>query len=115
MKNKKYIYYFILNFFLLINSFSGVLSKLAAAEPFLSFKYILFYILMLFLLMIYSVVWQQILKKISLTSAYANKAVAIIWTMLWANIFFKESITLNMIIGVIVIIIGVGLVVTSDE
>lgn len=50
-----------------------------------------------------------------LTTAFANKAVTIIWGMLWGVLIFRESITPAMIIGSVVIIAGIWLVVTSDE
>ena len=58
---------------------------------------------------------KQILKKFSLTTAFINKAITIVWGMLWGVLFFKEQITVNMIIGAIIVFIGVSLVVISDE
>lgn len=55
------------------------------------------------------------IKKFSLTTAFFNKAVTIIWGMLWGSMFFKEAITWNMILGTIVVLIGVGLVVKDYE
>ena len=63
----------------------------------------------------YSILWQQVLKRMPLTTAFANKAVTIIWGMLWGVLIFRESITPAMIIGSVVIIAGIWLVVTSDE
>lgn len=113
-KNKisKYVYLHIL---LLCYSFCGVFSKLASQNEFLSTKFIIFYGISILILGIYAIFWQQILKKFSLTTAFFNKAVTIIWGMLWGIIFFKETITLNMIIGAIIVLVGVGLVVKDYE
>ena len=90
-------------------------SKLAAQNDFLSIKFCLFYGISILILGVYAILWQQVLKRFSLTTAFFNKAVTIIWGMLWGILFFKETITLNMIIGAIIVLIGVGLVVKDYE
>lgn len=111
-KINKYVY---LHLLLFCYSFCGVFSKLAAQYEFLSPKFCLFYGISIVILGIYAILWQQILKKFSLTTAFFNKAVTIIWGMLWGVMFFSEKITWNMIIGTIVVLIGVGLVVKDYE
>lgn len=111
-KINKYIYLHLLIFFF---SFCGVFSKLAASYDFLSLQFCLFYGISILILGIYAILWQQILKKFSLTTAFFNKAVTIIWGMLWGVLFFKEVITWNMIIGTIVVLIGIGSVVSDYE
>ena len=76
---------------------------------------IIFYGVSILILGMYAILWQQILKRFSLTTAFFNKAITIIWGMLWGIIFFKEAITINMIIGAIIVLIGVGLVVKDYE
>lgn len=114
-KIKKYSKYIYLHLLLLFFSFCGVFSKLAAQNEFLSIKFCVFYGISIIILGIYALLWQQILKKFSLTTAFFNKAITIIWGMLWGLIFFKETITINMIIGTIVVLIGVALVVKDYE
>lgn len=114
-KKKKINNYIFLHILLLFFSFCGVFSKLASQNEFLSIKFIIFYVISILILGIYAILWQQILKKFSLTTAFFNKAITIIWGMLWGIIFFKETITLNMIIGAIIVLIGVGLVVKDYE
>lgn len=112
---KKINKYLGLHLLLFMFSFCGVFSKLAAQNEFLSIKFILFYGISIMILGIYAIFWQQILKKFSLTTAFFNKAVTIIWGMLWGALFFKEVITWNMIFGTIVVLIGIGLVVSDYE
>lgn len=100
---------------LLIYSFSTVCSKMASGYPFLSLGFIVFYGLVLTSLMIYAVLWQQVLKRLPLSVAFANKSVTIIFGMLWGAIFFGEPIKINMLIGCAVIIAGVYLVVSEDD
>lgn len=111
-KINKYVY---LHLLLFAYSFCGVFSKLAAENEFLSLKFCIFYGISILILGIYAILWQQILKKFTLTTAFFNKAVTIIWGMLWGILFFKEKITFNMIIGTIVVLVGVGMVVKDYE
>ncbi len=100
---------------LLVYSVGGIFSKLASAEEFLSPKFVIFYGLVVANLGVYAILWQQLLKKLPLITAYANKAVLVVWGMLWGWLIFREAITLQMIIGAVVIMVGIYLVVTADE
>lgn len=99
----------------LLYAFTGYFTKKAAGYPFLSTQFILYYGGMIMVLGIYAVLWQQFLKRFPLNTCYASRAMASVWTMVIAYFTFKEQITLNMMIGAVVIIIGVFLAVTSDE
>lgn len=100
---------------LLFSSLSGVCSKLAANEKFFSLPFFFYYGLVLLIMFGYAIVWQQILKRMPLTVAYANKPVSLIWGMVWGAIIFNERITWRMILGAAVIFLGIYLVVTEDE
>lgn len=115
MKKYNIKIYIILHIMLFIFSFCGVFSKLAGNSKFLSFPFLIFYSISLLILFIYTILWQQILKKLPLITAFLNKSITIVWSMLWGVIFFKETITLKMIIGCIIVLFGVSLVVTSNE
>lgn len=99
--------YILLHLLLAIYSFSGVLSKLAASESFLSFKFCVLYGLIIVLLGVYAIAWQQIIKKIPLISAFANKAITVVWGLVWGKTFFSENITVFKIIGIIFIVTGI--------
>ena len=114
-KNSKLNSYILLHGLLIVYSFSSVLSKLAANEEFLSFKFCLCYGGIIVLLGIYAIFWQQIIKRLPLTSAFANKAITIIWGILWGMLFFNEKLTLGMIIGSLLIISGIVLYALSDN
>lgn len=111
-KINKFVWLHLLLFFF---SFCGVFSKLAAQNDFLSLKFVLFYGISILILGIYAILWQQILKKFDLIIAFSNKAITIVWGMLWGFIIFKEVLTIKMIIGAIIVLIGVVLVVKDDE
>lgn len=72
--------------------------------------FLLFYGMSFFCLGIYAIVWQKILQKNSLVFAYLNKAVTIVWGLIFGILIFNEKVTLNMIIGVIIVVIGVVIV-----
>jgi drug/metabolite transporter (DMT)-like permease len=111
IKKKYFIYLHIL---LVLYSFSAVCSKLAAAEPFLSFRFCLYYGLVLFLLALYALCWQQIIKHLPLTMAYANKAITVVWGLLWGLLLFGEKITAGKVLGAVFVIAGIVLYALSD-
>ena len=63
----------------MIYTLSGVAAKFASGTGFLSLKFILFYGLEIFILGIYAILWQQIIKRIDLSVAYANRSLALLW------------------------------------
>jgi drug/metabolite transporter (DMT)-like permease len=111
----RYKNYIGLHFLLFVFSFSAVFSKLASEAQFLSFEFAFFYGIMLFFLMIYAFFWQKILKAMPLTTAYANRSVVMIWIMLWGLVFFEEKISVGMILGAAIVLVGISLVVSADE
>lgn len=69
---------------------------------------LIFAISLVFLLFFaYAVVWQQLLKKVSLSVAYMFKGSSIIFIMLASWLLFNESISLNNLLGCCLIIIGI--------
>lgn len=105
--------FFLLHIALLLYSVNGIFSKLASKNQFLTFEFFFYYGLVLLNLLVYAILWQQILKKMPLTTAYSNKSVIVIWGMLCGALFFQEQITVQMIIGGAIISFGVYLVVTD--
>ncbi len=104
----------ILQLIVLVYTLSGVAGKFASGNEFLSWRFILFYGLELVILGVYALLWQQAIKKFDLSVAYANRAVAILWSMLWAVLFFSEKIKVTNIIGVIIIIAGT-IIINGDK
>lgn len=114
MKTDKLKTYIALHLLLMAYSLSGVFSKLAAQQDFLSFKFCLFYAGVIGILGIYAIGWQQIIKRMPLTTAFSNKAITVVWGIVWGALFFGESITIGKIAGAILVIIGVVIFATSD-
>ena len=103
-----------LHLLLLFYTLSGILSNTAAGFPALSLEFILLYGGMLFVLFVYAIGWQQIIKRLPLTVAFANKAITVVWGMLWGVLIFHESVNIGMIIGAILVIGGIVLYSMSD-
>ena len=114
MKKKLYVY-MCLHILLLVYSASTVFSKLASGYSFLSFKFLLCYGMVLLLLGVYAVFWQQIIKRLPLMTAYANKAVTVVWGIVWGVVFFDEKITWEKALGAALVIAGVILYVSGDR
>lgn len=106
--------YLALHLLLMLFSLSTVCSKMAGRQAFLSFRFCLYYGLVIVLLGIYALVWQQIIKRLPLTTAYANKAVTVVWGILWGLLLFGEKLTPGKVIGAAVIVCGIILFAFAD-
>lgn len=101
------LWFLALHLSLVVNSIQGVFSKLAGREKALSPKWFLFFGLMFLAMLLFALAWQQVLKHMSLTFAFTNKPVTIIWGLLWGIVIFGERVSWNMILGSVVILIGI--------
>lgn len=99
---------------LLIYSFGGIFQKMASLSRFLSVGFIVWYLLLQAASMVYIIGWQDILKRMPLNTAYANKSIVIVWGILWGKLVFGERITPNMVVGSLIIFAGILLVVSAD-
>lgn len=114
-KHERIKAYILMHLILLLFSISSICSKFAGQSDFLSLRFFFYYGMVLLIMAVYAVLWQQILKRVPIITAYANKAVTIIWGLLWGLLFFSETITFKKVAGVIVIICGIIMVVRSDD
>ena len=104
-----------LHILLFVYSLSGLFSKNASMQPFLSFEFCALYAGMLIVLAIYAIGWQQILKRLPLTLAFANKAITVVWGIVLGALVFGETITWPMIVGAVLVIAGVVLFSIADN
>lgn len=100
----------VLQIAVLLYTGAGITGKFASAEKFFSLHFFLLYGLEIVFLGFYAIIWQQVIQRIDLSIAYANRSMNLIWTMLFAVIIFHETITIGNIIGVILVILGIFLV-----
>lgn len=103
----------VLQLVVMIYTLSGVMAKLASGYEVLSPPFVLFYGVEILILGIYAIAWQQIIKRCDLSVAYANRSMAILWSLIWTVLFFHEALTIKNIIGVMIVFAGT-MIVNSD-
>lgn len=90
----------------MVYTFSGIMSKKASQNGNDIVKFLTFLALEFVVLAIYGLLWQQVIKYFELSVAYANRSMAILWSMLWAVVFFDDMITGKNILGVLLVLVG---------
>lgn len=102
----------------LLYSLVSMLSKIASGimqeYGFWSVQFILLFFTMVGGLGIYAILWQQVLKRVDLITAYVHKSTTLIWSLLWSATVFHENVQWNNVVGIIVIVIGIMLVTQDD-
>ncbi len=101
---------FLLQILVFIYTLSGVIAKFASKHHFFSYKFFLMYLLEIFILFIYALGWQQVIKRIDLSVAYVNRSMALVWSMIWAFFLFGETVKIQNLVGILVVISGMLLV-----
>ena len=104
-----------LHLLLLLYSLSSLSSKFASQQATFSLPFFMWYAAVLIILVVYALAWQQILKYVPLTVAYANKAITVVWGIMWGALFFNEGISAPMIVGGLMIIVGIVLFSFEDN
>lgn len=103
----------VLQIVVMIYTLSSVMAKLASGYDALSLPFLFFYGVEILILGIYAIAWQQIIKRCDLSVAYANRSMAILWSLIWTVLFFHEALTIKNIIGVLIVFTGT-MIVNSD-
>ena len=104
-----------LHILLMMLSLSSVCSKMTGSHPFLSAGFLLWYALALLCLAVFALGWQQVIRHMPLTEAYASRSVTVIWGFVWSILLFREHITAGKITGVVLITAGVVLYVLAGS
>ncbi|WP_206214462.1 DMT family transporter [Adlercreutzia sp. ZJ141] len=105
----------LLHILLVFYSLCSICAKLAAEQQFMSCGFILYYGGMIAVLGVYAIGWQQVIKRLPLTLAYANRAVTIVWGVVWGCLFFGETLTVPKLVGAAIVLVGVVLYATSGS
>ena len=95
----------------LVYSISSVVSKLASGRELFSVEFLLLYGLDI---LVYALLWQQVIKKFELSVAYANKAVTLLWALVWGICIFHEEITFFKAAGIVLVMAGI-FILNSEE
>ncbi|MBD5451611.1 MAG: transporter [Lachnospiraceae bacterium] len=99
----------------MVYTFSGIMSKKASQNGNDPVKFLTFFALEFVVLAIYGLLWQQVIKHFELSVAYANRSMAILWSMLWAVVFFDDIITGKNIFGVLFVLLGTIIINTDTK
>lgn len=99
--------YVALHLFLMLYSTGAIFSKLAVSAGFLSLSFFLLYGCQILILAFYAVGWQQFIKRMPLSVAYANKAVTVIWGCVWGALIFHEQLSAGKVVGGLMVLGGV--------
>lgn len=94
---------------------SGVMSKEASASDGNLPRFLFFFGMEFVVLGVYAVLWQQMIKRFELSVAYANRSMAVVWSMVWAVVFFHDTITPQNIAGVALVTAGTLIINTGTE
>lgn len=97
-----------------IYTLSSVVAKFATGQELFSFSFFLFYGLEIVILGVYAILWQQMIKRFDLSVAYANRAMALLWSAVWAIVLFRDTLALKQVIGIAFVILGT-VIVNSDQ
>lgn len=98
---------FLLQLVVMIYTGSTIISKFAAqASKDSIFVFLLLYGAEIVVLGIYAILWQQMIKRFELSVAYANRAGALLWSLLWAVLIFGEALTFKKILGALLVVLG---------
>lgn len=108
-------WFIILHVSLIINSLAGAASKMAGRQEFLSLRFFFYYGLVLLITFAFALVWQQVLKHMSLTFAFTNKPITMIWGIIWGVMIFQEVFTLKKLLGTIIVLVGIIIGVSGNE
>ena len=95
---------------IVLYTFSSVAAKLASGQEPFSAPCLLFYLAELTILGVYALLWQQLIRKFELSVAYANRAMALLWSLLWAVVLFHDRVTVKNGIGAVLVIVGTVIV-----
>lgn len=99
---------------IVIYTISGVMSKEASKSQGSLTRFLFFFGMEFVILAVYAVLWQQIIKRFELSVAYANRSMAVVWSMVWAVVFFHDTITIQNIAGVLLVVVGTFIVNTEN-
>ena len=105
-----------LQLLLLCYALSTVMQKLAAQQEFMSLRFLLCAAGMFLFLGVYALGWQQVLKRLPLTVAYAtSKAIVFVWMLLFGALLFHERVSPRQLLGCAFLMAGVILFALSEK
>ena len=91
----------------LIYACTSICTKMASRQEMLSWPYLFWIAGAVGVMGIYALLWQQVIVRMPISTAYMFKGTSLIFVLLFSVLLFGEAITLNNVIGAMVIIAGI--------
>lgn len=93
----------------LVYACTTIFTKMASRQEMLSLPYMLWIAGAIGVMGIYALLWQQVITRMPLSTAYMFKGTSLIFVLLFSALLFGEAISVNNLIGSAIIIIGIVL------
>lgn len=93
----------------LIYACTSIFTKMASRQEIMSLPYLLWIAGAVGVMGVYAVLWQQVIARMPLSTAYMFKGTSLVFVLLISALLFGEAITLNNVIGSAIIILGIVL------
>ena len=93
----------------LVYACTSIFTKMASRQEMLSWPYLLWIAGAIGVMGLYALLWQQVIAKMPLSTAYMFKGMGLIFVLLFSALLFGEAITPNNFIGSAIIIAGIVL------
>ena len=91
----------------LVYACTAIFTKMASKQELMSWPYFVWILGAIIVLGTYALLWQQIIKRMPLSTAYMFKGTSLIFVLLFSALLFGESITWTNILGSIIIVLGI--------
>lgn len=88
---------------------TSICTKMASQQEPMSFPYLLWIAGAVGVMGLYAMLWQQVISRMSLSTAYMFKGTSLIFVLLISALLFGETITINNLIGSAIIVLGIVL------
>ncbi len=86
---------------------TSIFTKMASGQEMMSWPWLLWIAGAMGVMGLYALGWQQVLKRIDLSTAYLFKGTSLVFVLLISYLLFGEAITLKNILGAAFIIAGI--------
>lgn len=93
----------------LVYACTSIFTKMASRQKMLSWPYLLWIAGAIGVMGVYAILWQQVIKRMPLSTAYMFKGTSLIFILLISGLMLGEAITINNVIGSVIIILGIAL------
>ena len=88
---------------------TSIFTKSASRHEMFSLPFLFWILGAVMVLGLYALLWQQIISRMELSKAYMFKGLSLVFVLAISAFLFGESITVNNVLGSVLIIFGIGL------